>query len=30
MLKDADRQIRNYLNYEVQIKELTENCHQLE
>lgn len=30
MLKDADRQIHNYLNYEVQIKELTENCHQLE
>ncbi len=29
-LKDADRQIRNYLNYEVQIKELTENCHMLE
>ena len=29
-LKDSERQINNYLNYEVQIKELTENCHLLE
>jgi chromosome segregation ATPase len=30
VLKDSQRQVSNYLNYEVQIKELTENCHQLE
>ena len=30
MLKDSERQIHNYQNYEVQIKELTENCHLLE
>lgn len=30
VLKDSQRQVSNYLNYEVQIKELTENCHLLE
>lgn len=30
MLRDAERQISNSLSYEVQIRELTENCHQLE
>ena len=29
-LKDADRQLINYQSYEIQIKELTENSHQIE